>query len=114
MRAIGWGSLVAIFIDDGSSDLGGWFYTYTYGYDYVENTGGVDPRGLDLATADGIGLGSAVTDLQAAFGPNLSITGDEELDLWSFLAPDAGFRGLLSGGDDDDVITLIEPIDGCS
>ncbi len=113
MRAIGWGSLAAIFIDDGTTDLGGWFYTYTYGYDYSENIGGVDPRGLNLETADGIGLGSTVADLEAVFGAGLAVTGDIELDIWSFAAPEAGFRGLLSGGEAADAVTLIEPIDGC-
>ncbi len=113
MRAIGWGSLVAIFIDDGSSDLGGWFYTYTYGYDYSKNTGGIDPRGMELLTASGIGIGSSTTDLRIAFGDDLSIAGDEDLDVWSFAAETAGFRGLLSGSEDEDTVTLIEPTDGC-
>ncbi|MDJ0953703.1 MAG: hypothetical protein QNJ81_08485 [Acidimicrobiia bacterium] len=113
MRAIGWGSLVAIFIDDGTSDLGGWFYTYTYGYDYAENTGGVDTRGFDLETAGGIGLGSTVAELEEVFGGDLEVTGDATLDVWVFTAPRAGFRGLLSGGEATDSVTLIEPIDGC-
>ena len=111
MRAIGWGSLVAIFIDDGTSDLGGWFYTYTYGYDYSENAGGIDPRGLNLQTTDGVGLGTTVAELQASLGAKLTVSGDPELDVWSF---ETGvFRGLLSGPESDDVVTLIEPLLGC-
>lgn len=112
MRAIGWGSLLAIFIDDGQSDLGGFFYTYTYGFDYSENEGGIDPRGLDLTTATGVGLGTTVAAAESAFG-DLTIAGDETLDLWSFTAVSAGFRGLLTGPDNTDTITLIEPIVGC-
>lgn len=118
MRAIGWGSLVTIFIiddvtDDGASDLGGYFYTYTYGYDYEQNTGGVDPRGLNLTTSTGVGLGTTVRELDAAFGTPPLIEGDPELDIWSFTAQAAGFRGLLSGPDDTDTVTLIEPLQGC-
>lgn len=112
MRAIGWGSLVAIFVDDGQSELGGFFYTYTYGYDYSENAGGIDPRGLNLETESGIGLGTTLADAESAFG-DLTITGDEELDVWSFAAEEAGFRGLLTGPNGSDTITLIEPMEGC-
>ena len=112
MRAIGWGSLVTIFIDDGESELGGFFYTYTYGYDYSENAGGIDPRGLNLETAGGLGLGASVADAERALG-DLTITGDDVLDVWSFTAAEAGFRGLVTGPDGPDTITLIEPIEGC-
>ena len=114
MRAIGWGSLVTIFIDDGQSDLGGWFFTYTYGYDFSENVGGVDPRGLNLRTSDGIGLGSTVEDLRMNWGSDLIVDGDADLDLWTFVAAETGFRGLLSGPDPTSVVTLIEPIEGCA
>ena len=114
MRAIGWGSLVTIFIDDGESDLGGWFFTYTYGYDYSENIGGVDPRGLGLRTSNGIGLGSTVAELQGTWGTDLMIEGDAALDIWTFAAPGAGFKGLLSGPADTGVVTLLEPTEACS
>lgn len=111
MRAIGWGSLVAIFIDDGETDLGGWFYTYTYGYDYSENAGGIDQRGLNLETDGGVGLGTTVAGLRAILGADLVISGDTDLDVWAFET--GRFRGLLSGPDDDAVVTLIEPLLGC-
>lgn len=114
MRAIGWGSLAAIFIDDGTSDLGGYFYTYTYGYDYSENTGGVDPRGLDLTTAEGVGLGTTVADLRAAYASDLTVDGDQVLDVWTFRDDAAGLKGLLSGPDETDTVTLIQPIIGCT
>ncbi|MDJ0663857.1 MAG: hypothetical protein QNJ75_04805 [Acidimicrobiia bacterium] len=114
MRAIGWGSLVTIFVDDGQSDLGGWFYTYTYGYDYAENIGGVDPRGLGLQTDDGIGLGTTVADLRSVWGEGLVIDGDEDIDFWTFTAGPFGFKGLLSGPGDDELVTLLEPVESCS
>jgi hypothetical protein len=114
MRAIGWGSLVTIFIDDGAPDLGGYFYTYTYGYDFSENEGGIDPRGLDLTTEQGVGLGTTVAALRSAFGADMVVEGDAVLDVWSFRAVSAGFRGLLSGSNDNDTVTLLQPLDGCT
>ena len=113
MRAIGWGSLVTLFTVDATSDLGGWFFAWTFGYDYTQNAGGIDPRNMDLSTAEGIGLGSTVAELEAALGTGLTIVGDETLDVWTFTAAQDGWRGLLSGGTQDDTVTLIESIDGC-
>ena len=114
MRAIGWGSLLTIFLRDTDDDLGGRFYTYTYGYDYSENVGGVDPRGLELTTAVGVGVGSTVSSLVDAYGSAVTITGDSELDVWSFEIAGSELRGLLSGPDDTDTVTLIELTIGCS
>lgn len=114
MRAIGWGTLVTIFIDDGNSDLGGYFYTYTYGFDYLENQGGIDPRDLGLTTAAGVGLGTTVAALRGAYGDAAAVDGDATLDVWSFRVDSAGFRGLLTGPDDDDTVTLIQPLVGCT
>ncbi len=111
MRAISWGSLVTIFVDDLENDLGGWFFTYTYGYDYAQNTGGIDTRGLGLTTREGIGIGSPVSDLRVAFGAGLTINGDSDLDVWSFTTN--GIRGLLTGPEDGDTVTLIEAEVGC-
>ena len=113
MRAIGWGSLLTIFIQDTNDDLGGRFYTYTYGYDYTQNVGGVDPRGLDLTTAAGIGVGSTMAELDAAYGSALSINGDAELDVWPFQITGSAIGGLLSGPDATDAVTLIELATGC-
>jgi hypothetical protein len=113
MRAVGWGSLVTIFINDGSDPLGERFYTYTYGYDYSENRGAVDPRELGLATEAGIGIGSTVADLETTYGSKLVIDGDIGLDLWSFEIDGSMFRGLLTGADAADTVTLIELSPGC-
>jgi hypothetical protein len=113
MRAVGWGSLVVIFINDANDPLGERFYTYTYGYDYAENEGGVDPRNLGLTTPDGLGIGSTVAELRAVYGGNVAISGDAALDVWSFDVAGTAFRGLVSGEEDDDVLTLIELVPGC-
>lgn len=113
MRAVGWGSLVTIFINEGTDPLGERFYTYTYGYDYADNEGGVDPRGLGLSTENGIGLGATVTDLETAYGSALRISGDVELDIWSFVVADSPLRGLITGPDPTDTVTLLELSPGC-
>jgi hypothetical protein len=113
MRAVGWGSLVTIFVNDRADPLGERFLTYTYGYDYTENEGGVDPRGLDLQTAEGIGIGSTVDDLRAAYAGAVSIDGDSELDVWSFEIEGSALAGLLDGPEGSNVVTLIELRPGC-
>ena len=114
MRAVGWGSLVVIFITDTGDPLDERFYTYTYGYDYSGNVGGVDPRGLDLRTETGIGIGSTVEDLEAAYGERLVVDGDTALDVWSFQIAGSSLQGLLDGPDPDGKITLIELTPSCS
>lgn len=114
MRAVGWGSLVTIFINDGEDALGERFYTYSYGYDYATNQGGVDPRGLDLTTETGIGIGSRVADLTATYGDRLAVDGDPSLGTWSYRISASPFRGLLTGPDPASTVTLIELAPGCS
>ena len=113
MRAVGWGSLVAIFINDTPDPLGERFFTYTYGYDYSENVGGVDPRGLGLVTEAGIGLGSTVAELQSAYGDTARVGGDAALDVWSFEIAGSALRGLLDGPDATSTVTLIEITPSC-
>jgi hypothetical protein len=113
MRAVGWGSLVIIFVNDSADPLSERFYTYTYGYDYTENVGGVDPRGLELTTAAGVGIGSSVAELRAAYGDRVRIAGDSDLDVWSFEIEGATLSGLVDGPDDSNVVTLIELEPGC-
>ena len=113
MRAIGWGSLVVIFVNDTTDPLDERFFTYSYGYDYSENAGGVDPRGLGLVTEAGIGIGSTVTDLETAYGSRVTIDGDATLDAWSFEIEASTLRGLLDGPNPDSKVTLIELTPNC-
>ena len=114
MRAVGWGSLVTIFVNDSADPLGERFFTYTYGYDYEENQGGVDPRGLGLTTERGIGIGSTVDELQAAYNDAVTVAGDSALDLWSFEIEGSALSGLLDGPEGSNLVTLIELGPGCS
>ncbi len=113
MRAVGWGSLVTIFINETTDVIGERFYTYTYGYDYAENQGGVDPRGFQLTTETGIGVGTSVADLVEAYGADVTISGDPVLDVWSFEIAGTPFRGLVTGPEDADTLTLFELAPGC-
>lgn len=114
MRAVGWGSLVTIFVNDTTDPLNERFFTYTYGYDYSDNQGGVDPRGLGLVTEEGIGIGSSGAQLAAAFGDRLQIEGDVALDVWAFEIADSPLRGLITGPEAVDTVTLLEVAPGCS
>lgn len=113
MRAVGWGSLVTIFINDTGDPINERFYTYTYGYDYSDNQGGVDPRGLGLTTAAGIGIGSSVGELTDAYGSGVTIEGDAVLDVWAFEIAGSALRGLVTGPTDSDTVTLLEIVPGC-
>ena len=113
MRAVGWGSLVTIFVNDTDDSLNERFFTYTYGYDYSDNQGGVDPRALGLTTEAGVGLGSSAAQLADAYGPSLAITGDITLDVWAFEIEDSALQGLITGPEETDKVTLIEVVPGC-
>jgi hypothetical protein len=114
MRAVGWGSLVTIFINDTDDPLNERFYTYSYGFDYSDNQGGVDPRGLRLTTAAGIGIGSSVAQLTDAYGASVTVDGDAVLDVWSFEIAGSALRGLVTGPADIDTVTLLEIVPGCA
>jgi hypothetical protein len=113
MRAVGWGSLVVIFVNDTADPLDERFFTYSYGYDYSGNAGGVDPRGLGLVTETGIGIGSTVKDLEDTYGSRVTIDGDATLDVWSFEIEESRLRGLLDGPKPDSKVTLIELTPNC-
>ena len=116
VRAVGWGSFAALFTDAGADRLPE-FFAWTYGFDLATTTGGVDPRGLDLRTEEGIGLGSTATELDAAYGSRLLATSGHAGAGWGFrIDPDdpIGMRGLMSGGEPGSVVTSIESAPACS
>ena len=116
LRAVGWGSFFGIFLraSQGAPEP---FFTWTYGYIHDQGTTGVDPRGLDLETSQGAGLGTTRAELRALYGDRLEEIGDAALDLWSFTvdgAADEHLRGALSGSGDDAVVQLIERVPSCA
>jgi len=116
-RAIGWGSLVTLFAMGDPVTAASGFFAWTYGFDLATNTGGADPRGIDLVTEDDIGLGSTRTELVVAYGTRLTETEDLVAETWSFDidAEEAlGMRGLLDGPGQAATVTSIESSPGCS
>jgi hypothetical protein len=71
--------------------------------------------GPQLSTAEGIGVGSSVADLEAAYGPMLTV--DTDFDLGPFFSVvldgsdiwfgGAGFHGLLSATTSDSASAVV-------
>ena len=113
-RGVTWGSLVALFSDDGAGNQE--FFAWTYGYDPESGTSGADSRELDLRTLEGIGLGSTRAELKAAYGERLIEEEDLSIEVWGFtIDPDQTqyLQGLLSGPSDDARVVVIESVPGC-
>lgn len=121
LRAVGWGSLYLFFTADepitaDNENVASRLFTYSYGYDFSRNEGATDPRGLDLVTETGIGLGSSRAELRSAHGPDLSEVYDETTDTWTWSIDESGqayLAGLLSGPEDEATVVLIERKPGC-
>ncbi len=111
LRVVSWGSLSTFF--SGGPDASALF-AYSYGFDFGEALAGVDPRGLDLTTAAGIGIGTAVAELD---DPAVVIDGDAAIDVWEFTidgTADPHLQGQVTGTDDTDTVLFIETSTGCN
>lgn len=98
-RRVTWGSLSLYAGDVGPGERS--LFAYSYGL-----AGDLDAPPRGLATPQNIGLGTTVEFLRAAY-PEVAIEpGEEGLIPPSFVIPD-GPRGELTGGADDDLVTLI-------
>lgn len=117
VRGVSWGSggtvSLQLLFTDADTDfwLGGveHFFTFYYG-------GASDPEGL--MTTKGVGIGSTLGELQAAYDPaKTEITEaffDPSLGFWSYdYAPWTGLWGFATGQGDDDTITSINGGRGC-
>lgn len=100
LRRVSWGSLATFHGDDGEAGSRR-FFTYSYG-DVTDLA--AEPVGL--LTTNGIGLGSSVADLRAAYQAVQVLPGEEGLIQPSFYVDDT-FGGLLSGDTDGDVVTVV-------
>lgn len=113
-RGVTWGSLVALFSDDGAGNQE--FFAWTYGYDPESGTSGADSRELGLRTFEGIGLGSTRAELKAAYGERLVEEEDLSIEVWGFTVDSDQtqyLQGLLSGPSDDARVVVIESVPGC-
>ena len=108
VRRVEWGVLSLLFSDDTPVSSGRrHFFAYEYGLD---GQIGEEPQGL--RTEGCSGRGSRVVDLRAEF-PEVSVNqGEEGLFPSSFYVSD-NFRGLLTGVNDDDLVTVIFGGYGC-
>ncbi|TVR25654.1 MAG: hypothetical protein EA389_08450 [Ilumatobacter sp.] len=100
IRRIEWGVLRLSF-GDVSSFASGRRHVYAWQYGLDGQIGG-EPQGL--RTDEGVGLGTPVADLQAAYPDVALYEGDEELFSPSFELEE-DFFGFLTGLADDDVVT---------
>ncbi|HQZ34449.1 MAG TPA: hypothetical protein PK020_08485 [Ilumatobacteraceae bacterium] len=104
IRFVDWNDLSLFFTDDLTAI--DHFAAYTYGPAFGAN---ISPYGL--ATDAGIGVGSSVAELRAAY-PTVNIAPEDEFSGPSFQI-EAGLRGVLTGTDDADVILSFVGGVGC-
>ena len=103
LRAVEWGG-PAVLITDGATaygiEDGPHFFAYSYRAD----------ESLGLVTQEGIGLGSTVGDLRAAFGAGVRVNPEQDLLGASFeVGPygPGGLYGLLDGTADTNTVTQV-------
>ncbi|MFV0308107.1 MAG: hypothetical protein ACK5OX_10245 [Desertimonas sp.] len=99
-RRVSWNSLSVFFGDNGEPGSRQ-FFTYSYG-DVADL--GAEPIGL--LTPAGIGIGSTIADLRAAY-PEVTINLGEEGLIESTFFVDENLGGLVTGDADTDVVTVI-------
>ena len=108
-RKVDWGVLSLLFSDlSDVADGRRHFMGYEYGRD-----GQVGDEPIGLRTAGGTTLGSRVVDLLADF-PDASVNpGESDIDIPDNFYVSNNFRGLLTGTDPEDVVTVIFGGYGC-
>ncbi|HSF87398.1 MAG TPA: hypothetical protein VLG28_17300 [Acidimicrobiia bacterium] len=112
LRVISWGSLTTFHTGGPQAAT---FFAYSYGFDFGEALAGVDSRGLNLTTPDGIGIGSTVAELEARRA-DVVLDGDASIDVWTFAVEpgqDPHLRGQISGISPTDTVLFIETSTGC-
>lgn len=107
-RVAAWGSLYLYFSDESALEQGQrHFFGYSYGS--VQDLEAI-PEGL--ATPEGIGLGTTVEFLRAAYADVVVEAGEEGLFAPNFFVDDR-LSGRLTGPADDDLVTVIIGGDPC-
>ncbi len=112
MRAVEWGSFITIYTN-GDTDFwsGGVEHFYAYYYSNVANP-------PDLRTTEGLGIGSSLGDLKAAYDPAEIVIDDAFFDpsigFWSYdLQSWTGMWGYATGQSNAHVITSVNGGRGC-
>lgn len=111
-RLVLWGSLVLTFVEQDGTDI---FTGWTYGFDPLTGNSD-DNRHLGLTTPEGIGLGSQRHDLVDAYGSNVSIVDDAELDTATFEVTSPGstqLAGKLDATDSTGSVDFLETTPSC-
>ncbi len=107
-RLVAWGTLY-LYFSDRSAFGDGERHFFGYSYGSVRDLEAI-PEGL--ATPDGIGLGTTVAFLRAAYHDVVIEAGEEGLLAPSFYV-DESLSGRLTGTADDDLVTVIIGGDPC-
>ena len=107
-RFVAWGALY-LYFSDRSAFGDGERHFFGYSYGSVRDLEAI-PEGL--ATPEGIGLGTTVAFLRAAYNDVVVEAGEEGLLASSFYVDDA-LSGRLTGTADDDLVTVIIGGDPC-
>ena len=108
-RLVGWGNLTLLFTGDQGSLT---FATWTYGFDPLTGSA-EDVRVLGLVTPEGIGLGSARSDIERAYGDSASFS-DATESVGTVVIMGEESVPHLQGRLEDDRLVLLERSPTCS
>ncbi len=108
VRRVTWGAL-SLFFGDESTVASGTPHLFAYSYGSVED---LESEPVGLATPEGIGLGSTVVYLGAAYPDVVIEPGEDDVIEPSFFV-DESLSGRLTGGAGDDLVTVIIGGDPC-
>jgi hypothetical protein len=116
VRGVRWGGLTALFTD-GATDFAPEGKRHFFYYsDANFDTRGKQVPPLGLKTSKGIGVGSTVASLKAAYGRGAEVYSDEMSGGASFrvkVAPPGSLGGALTGMKDSDTVTAVGGGLGC-
>lgn len=108
VRRVSWGSL-SLYFGDESPVAQGTPHLFAYSYGTADDLEGAP---VGLATPEGIGLGSTVEFLRAAYPEVVVEPGEEGIIEPNFFLSDV-LSGRLTGGGDADLVTVIIGGDAC-